>query len=130
VLLIGITCFSYYSKIENDYFVWNYNLSPKEFLVEKTKTCLINFLLLSLPIIITLSFSFFNQIDILIVFILLCFAYLTTIIFAKYSSFPNKMNLPQLILIVISLIFPPILLIFTPFFYYQSIKKLKAILND
>lgn len=130
VLLIGITCFSYYSKIENDYFVWNYNLSPKEFLVEKTKTCLINFLLLSLPIIITLSFSFFNQIDILIVFILLCFAYLTTIIYAKYSSFPNEMNVSQLILIATSLIFPPILLIFIPLFYYQSIKKLKDILND
>ena len=35
MLLIGIICFSYYSKIENDYFVWNYNLSPKEFLIEK-----------------------------------------------------------------------------------------------
>jgi hypothetical protein len=130
MLLIGITCFSYYSKIENEYFVWNYNLSSKDFLLEKTKTCLIYFSLLSLPIIITLAVYFFNEIDILIVFFLLCYAYLTTIIFAKYSSFPNEMNMSQGILIAISFAFPPILLIFIPLFYSQSIKKLNTILND
>ena len=130
MLLIGITCFSYYSKFENDYFVWNYNLSSKDFLLEKTKTCLIYFSLLSLPIIITLAVYFFNEIDILIVFFLLCYAYLTTIIFAKYSSFPNEMNMSQGILIAISFAFPPILLILIPLFYSQSIKKLNIILND
>jgi len=130
MLLIGITCFSYYSKIENDYFVWNYNLSSKEFLLEKTKTCLIYFSLLCLPIIITLGIFFFNQIDILIVFILLCYAYLIIIIFAKYSSFPNEMNMSQGILIATSFMFPPILIIFIPLFYSQSIKKLNTILND
>ena len=130
ILLIGIICFSYYSKIENDYFVWNYNLSPKEFLIEKTKTCLLFFTFLILPIIITLGFSFISQIDILIVFILLCYAYLITIIFAKYSSFPNDMSISQGILIGLSLVFPPILILFIPLFYSQSIKKLNAILND
>ena len=130
MLLIGLTCFSYYSKIENEYFVWNYNLSSKEFLIEKTITCLIYFTLLSLPIIVALSISFFREIDILIVFLLLCYAYLTTIIFAKYSSFPNEMNMSQGILIAISFMFPPILLIFIPLFYSQSIKKLNTVLND
>ena len=130
MLLIGITCFSYYSKTENEYFVWNYNLSSKEFLLEKMKTCLTYFSILSLPIIITLGISFFNQIDILIVFIFLCYAYLTTIIFAKYSSFPNEMNMSKVILIGLSFMFPPILLIFIPLFYSKSIKKLNTILND
>ena len=130
LLLIGMTCFSYYSKIENEYFVWNYNLSSKEFLLEKTKTCLIYFSLLSSPIIITLAIYFFDEIDILIVFFLLCYAYLTAIVFAKYSSFPNEMNMSQGILIVTSFMFPPILLIFIPLFYSQSIKKLNMILND
>ena len=130
ILLIGLTCFSYYSKIENEYFVWNYNLSSKEFLFEKAKTCLVNFSFLSLPILITLGFSFFNQIAILIVFILLCYAYLTAIVFAKYSSFPIEMNMSQGILFAISFMFPPILLLFIPLFYSQSIKKLNAVLND
>ena len=130
MLLIGITCFSYHSKTENEYFVWNYNLSSKEFLLKKTKTCLTYFSILSLPIIISLGISFFNQINILIVFILLSYAYLTAIIFAKYSSFPNEMSLSQVILIGLSFMFPPILLIFIPLFYSQSIKKLNTILND
>lgn len=130
MLLIGITCFSYHSKTENEYFVWNYNLSSKEFLLEKMKTCLTYFSILSLPIIISLGISFFNQINILIVFILLSYAYLTAIIFAKYSSFPNEMSLSQVILIGLSFMFPPILLIFIPLFYSQSIKKLNTILND
>jgi len=130
MLLIGIVCFSYYSKIESEYFIWNFNLSPKEFLLEKTKTCLLFFTLLTLPIIIALSISFFNQLDILIVFFLLSYAYLTTIIFAKYSTFPNEMNMSQGILIAISFMFPPMLFIFIPLFYLQSIKKLNTILND
>ncbi len=130
MLLVGMACFSYYSKIENEYFVWNYNLSSKEFLIEKTKTCLIFFSLLSLPIIITLTICFFGEIDILIIFFLLCYAYLTAIVFAKYSSFPNEMNMSQGILIATSFIFPPILFIFIPLFYSQSIKKLNTVLND
>ena len=130
MLLIGFACLSYYSKIENEYFVWNYNVSSKEFLIEKTKTCLIFFTLLSLPIIIALSFSFFKEIDILIIFLLLCYTYLITIIFAKYSFFPNQIDMSQGILISIGFMFPPILLIFIPRFYSQSIKKLNTILND
>ncbi|WP_375587550.1 ABC transporter permease [Flagellimonas aurea] len=109
MLLIGLTCFSYYPNMENEYFVWNYNLSPKEFLIEKTKTCLIYFTFLSLPIIMALSISFYREIDILIVFFLLCYAYLTSMIFAKYSSFPKEMNMSQGILIAISFMLPPVL---------------------
>jgi hypothetical protein len=130
MILIGMTSFSYYSKIENEYFVWNYNLSSKEFLLEKIKTCLIYFSLLSLPIIITLAVYFFDEINILIIFFLLCNSYLTAIILAKYSSFPNEMNMLQGILITISLMFPPMLFIIIPLFYSQSIKKLNTVLND
>jgi hypothetical protein len=129
MLLIGIICFSYYSKIENKYFVWNFNLSSKEFLLEKIKTCLIYFTLLSLPVIIALSISFFKEIDILFVFFLLCYAYLLTIILAKYSSFPNEMNMYQGILIATSFMFPPMLFIVIPLFYSQSIKKLNTVLK-
>ncbi len=130
MLLIGIVCFSYYSKIENEYFVWSFNLSPKEFLLEKTKTCLRYFTLLVIPIIIALSISFFNEIDIIIIFFLLCYIYLTAIIFAKYSSFPKEMNMSQGILMAMSFMFPPMLLIIIPFFYSKSIKKLNTVLHD
>ena len=129
MLLIGLVCMSYYSKPENEYFVWNYNLSPKQFLLEKTRSCIINFTLLSMPIILALSIFFFNELDILVVFFLVCTAYLITIIFAKYSAFPNKMDLSQEIFIGISFMMPPILIVIIPLFYSQSIKKLNTILE-
>lgn len=130
MLLIGLICFSYYSKVENEYFVWSFNLSSTEFLLEKLKTCLIYFTLLSLPILIALSISYYKEIHIVITFFLLCYAYLSSIIFAKYSSFPNEMNMSQGVLIAVSFVFPPMLIINIPLFYSQSIKKLNTILND
>lgn len=129
MLLIGIICFSFYTKIENEYYVWNFKLSSKDFLIEKVKRCLINFTLLSTPIIIALSIFFYNEIDILIVFFVLCYLYLITIIFAKYTSFPNEMNMSQGILIAVSFLFPPIILALIPLFYSQSIKSLNSILK-
>ena len=130
MLLVGMVCFSYYSKMENEYFVWNFNLSPKEFLMLKVKICFTFFTLLSLPILIILSVSFLNEIEILIIFFLLCYTYLATIIFAKYSDFPNEINISQGILIAMSFMFPPMLFIIIPYFYSKSIKKLNTVLHD
>lgn len=130
MLLIGLTCFSYYSKTENEYFVWNYNLSSREFLIAKIKICLCYFSFLSLPIIIALSITFFNQINTLIIAVFLCYAYLSTIVLAKYTTYPNSMHLPQIILFALTFIFPPMLLILIPLFYSQSIEKLNTVLND
>ena len=129
ILLIGLICFSYYSKIENEYFIWNFKQSPKEFLLEKIKIGLTYFTLLILPSLIALGISFYHEIAMLIVFLILCYAYLLTIILAKYSAFPNNMHLPQGILIVMSFVFPPILFVVIPLFYSQSIKKLNTILK-
>ncbi|WP_452233091.1 ABC transporter permease [Lacinutrix sp. MEBiC02595] len=130
MLLLGMVCFSYYSKMENEYFVWNFNVSPKEFLLKKIKTCFTYFTILSLPILIALSISFFNEIEILIIFFLLCYTYLATMILAKYSDFPNEINLSQGILMAMSFMFPPMLIVIIPYFYSQSIKKLNTVLND
>jgi hypothetical protein len=129
MLIIGVICLSYYSQLENEYYVWNFNLSSKDFLLEKVKTCLINFTLLAAPIIIALSVFFFKEIDILIIFFILCYLYLTAIIFAKYSAFPNEMNISHGILIGLSFMLPPLLLVIIPRFYAQSIKRLNTILE-
>jgi hypothetical protein len=129
MLLIGLICMSYYSKLENEYFIWSFKLSAKEFLLEKIKVCFTFFTLLNLPILIALSIFFPNEIGILMMFFLLCFAYLSTIIFAKYSTFTNQINLFQGVLIVMSFVFPPMLVVVSPLFYSQSIKKLNSILE-
>ena len=97
---------------------------------DKIRTCFIYFSVLSLPINLTLSIVYANYIGVLLVFMMMCYAYLIAMICAKYSSFPDEMNLSKAILIVISLAFPPILFIFIPNFYFQSIKKLNTVLDD
>jgi hypothetical protein len=129
ILFMALICFSYYSEIENEYFIWNFKQSSKEFLLDKTKTCLTYFTLLTVPSIISLSISFYNEIAVLMILFILCYAYLLTIILGKYSAFPNNMRLPQGILILMSFAFPPILFVVIPLFYSQSIKKLNTILK-
>ncbi|NAS29929.1 ABC transporter permease [Flavobacteriaceae bacterium R38] len=130
MILIGLICISYYSKPEHSFFVWNFSLSTKAFLFEKIKTSLKYFTLLSLPITVGLSVFFPEEIIILIGFFVLCNVYLATLVLAKYSAYPHEMNLPQGILIVFSLMFPPILIGIIPYFYSQSVKNLNPLLDD
>jgi hypothetical protein len=128
ILLIGITCISYHTKLENEYFIWNYNLTSKQFLKEKLTRCIINFSILSVPIIITLSIYFYNKIDILFLFFLICIPYQSAIILCKYAAFPNEITLSESIFTAISFMFPPMLIIVIPFFYLKAIKKLNTVL--
>lgn len=130
MILVTLVCISYYLKPESEYFIWNFNLLPKDFLVKKIKTALTYFTLICLPTLVGLSVFFFDDILLLIGFFLLCHIYLATFILAKYSAYPHEMNLPQGILIAVSLMFPPILIGIIPFFYSQSVKNLNPILND
>ena len=130
MLLIAVVILSYYSKPENEFYIWSFNLSARDFLINKIKTGLLYFTFLSFPILISLIGFFPNETSTLIVFLLLGYVYITTIILAKYSAYPNEMNLPEGMLIGISLMFPPILLGIIPFFYTKSIKQLKPILEN
>ena len=129
ILLVFLVSLSYYSKLENEYYIWSFNLSPKAFLAEKIKTGLFYATLSSLPILIPLAIYFIAELETLLTFLILGYAYLITIIFAKYSVYPNEMNIPQGVLIAVSLIFPPILIGIIPYFYHQSSKRLNAILQ-
>lgn len=129
MLLVDLVCMFYYSKPENEYYVWNFNLSSKDFLIKKTKSCLINFTLLCLPILVTLSIFFMNELGLLILIYLMCVVYLMVMIVAKYSAYPNDINISQGVLISLSFMFPPMLVVLIPLFYTQSIKKLNKILE-
>jgi len=129
IALIALVCMSYYHKPENEYFVWNFALSPKRFLLVKIKSCLLNFTLLSIPNMLALSFFFPSNSPIVALSFLVCCIYLATIVLAKYSVFPNEPGLAQEILVGISFVMPLILVATIPLFYSQSVTKLKAILE-
>ena len=124
-----LTILSYYLKPENEYFVWSYSLTPKKFLVEKIRTAFILSFYLYTPILLVLSIFYFEYISVLLLFTLLGYLYMTTIILAKYTAYPNEIDLVQGIILSLCFVFPPMLIAIIPFFASKSINKLNDYLK-
>jgi hypothetical protein len=129
ILLVFATTLHYYSKPENEYFVWIYNQKPNAFLIGKIKTALLYSTMLVLPIVIMLSIFFYPQIGIILIFIIVGWVFHIYIIVAKYASFPNEMNIVQGIFIALSIMLPPLLLISIPYFFKKSVNRLNNYLK-
>ena len=129
VLFVLLIISSFYAKPEHEYFVWSYNLTAKQFLKEKFKTALLYSSYLGLPIFIALGIFFFDHIQMILLFILFYYLYLITIILAKYATYPLEINLPQFLLLAACFIFPPALILIIPYFFNQSLNRLKHILE-
>lgn len=129
ILLIFMVCMSYYSKLENEYLIWSFNLSPTAFLKTKVKTALYYASILALPIAVILCFNFYNHFVLVLLFLTLGYVFLITILLAKYALYPNAIHLPQAILIAFCIFFPPLLIVVLPYFYKQSVKRLQFILE-
>lgn len=125
VFLIVLT---FYTKPENEIFVWNFVVSPAQFLLSKIKIALIFSSLLSLPFVATLITFYPEKYPIILATWLIGFMLIITIILAKYAAYPSEMNLPEGIVIALGLSFPPLLLLFAPYFYLKAIQKLKPYL--
>ena len=129
LVLIFILCLSFYSEPENEFYVWVHKLKVNGFLLDKIITAILFSTIISLPVVIPLLIFF--QINIKVVFGIqaLGYCYLLIVILAKYAAYPKKMNLSHGILLSLSLTMPPLLLALVPFFYIQSKRRLKEILE-
>jgi len=108
--------------------VWIYQLSPGKFIIKKINAAFLYSTYLSLPVAILLI-SFFPDNSLIIAgFMALGYIYLATVILAKYSSYPNQISLPQFFILGLSAWFPPLLIAVIPYFFRQSVKRLKEIL--
>ena len=129
LVLIFILCLSFYIEPENEFYVWVHKLKVNGFLFDKIITAIIFSTIISLPVTILLLIFFQANIKAVFGFQALGYCYLLTVILAKYSAYPKRMNLPQSILLALSLTMPPLLLALVPFFYVQSKNRLKEILR-
>jgi uncharacterized membrane protein len=128
MILIFLICFTFYTNPEDEYYVWVFSLSPKNFLLQKMKIAILFASMLILPVVASLSLVFTENAGTVFAFLGLGYLFLITVILAKYSAFPDRMNLPQGFLLAFSLWFPPLLLGVIPYFYLQSVKRLNEIL--
>ena len=129
MLLVIVIPFSYYVRPENDYFVWIFNVSSKQFLFQKIKTGLLFSSMLSLPIALVLGSSYPANVEVILLSISMGYFFLITMILAKYASYPYEIGLPEVIIIVASVFFPPLLLAIIPYFFIKSTKRLTRILG-
>lgn len=127
VTLMG--CVAYFTNPENKFYIWIYSLSPKEFLYTKTKMIVYYSTILCLPILICLSIFFYNKIDLILGIQCLGYLFIYMTMLAKYSVFPDKLNLRYGIVLALTIWLPPIILLIIPYLYIESTKKLKELLQ-
>lgn len=122
-------CASYFTNSENKFYVWIYSLDPKEFLYTKSKMIVMYSTILCLPILVSLSIFFYNKIDIILGIQCLGYLFICMTMLAKYSIYPEKLNIKFGIIIALTIWFPPILIVIIPYLYIESTKKLKELLQ-
>lgn len=127
--LLGILGLIHYGKAENEYFVWIYACSAKQLLYKKIGTACGYLTLSALPLLLVLGVFFADKIWILLGVQVLTSLFLLTLILAKYSAYPGAMSVPQVLLLGISLWFPPLLFLVIPMFYRRAVERLNLILT-
>lgn len=120
---------SYYSFVEDTFYVWNQKQKPKGFLFKKIQQAVILNSLLFMPITILLSFFFSENICQILILYGVGNFFLAYIIFIKYSAFPSQIGIKESIVLAISIYFPPLMLITIPYFYFQSFSSLSKVLK-
>jgi hypothetical protein len=129
LMLVFGSSLSFYLTTENEYFVWNYRVSPRAFLLHKIQTALLHSSLLAIPILALLSCYFPQNMGLLFAFLLIGWLWIICAIVTKYSAYPNEINIPNGLLLAFCLSLPPVLIILTPFLFYKSEKRLKYLLK-
>lgn len=129
LLVFGITM-SFYSKPESPFYVWIYNCRPQAFLKEQILLAFWQSFMLTSPIFVLSGLFFFEKWVLLLISTLLGFGFLSAMILAKYAAFPEEINLSQGIVFMLSLYFPPLMVVLIPYFYKQAVRKLTTILPD
>ena len=130
IVAVYLIAASYYSKPENEYYVWIFAKTPRKFLRYKVLQAIKNAFFMALPPIALLSVCFYSEILLILIAIAAGTIFLITMILAKYSSYPDGIGMSVTIMLILVLMFPPSVLVAIPYFYYRSINKLKPFLDD
>lgn len=128
LVFLVLTCSSFYSKPEPQYFVWVFAMTAKQFIRRKIQIALLYTLLLCLPMVLALSVVYVEHIFVIASILGCGLLFITAALLGKYAQYPSEINLIQGMSLAASIIFPPLLLILIPLFYFKSIKRLNEIL--
>jgi hypothetical protein len=120
----------YYSFVEPLYFLWIYNHNPKLFIRHKLRTIFMYSLVLELPIAISLFIFFPAQYWITLIALLIGISYVALFMLMKYVSYPFGVTFADELIVAACVLYPPLILVVAPLFYYRSVKTLSKFLHD
>lgn len=129
LLAVFAIAMSHYGFSEPFYYVWIYSFDARQFLLHKIKTALLHSSTLALPVIILLTVLFPSKIGILLLSLVIGWAFLIFMIVSKYATYPKEPSILQGILLALCISFPPLLLILIPYTYHKSVNHLRPILS-
>lgn len=129
MIILLLSCMSFYVTPEQPFYVWMYSLNSKSFIRDKIKILLFYTTALCLPVTLSLTIFFFDKVWLITGLQGLGYLYIVTALFSKYANFPKQIILPEVIILGISIVFPPLLFLLIPYFYIRSQKRLKEILE-
>ncbi|MBT8229880.1 MAG: hypothetical protein KJO50_06430 [Bacteroidia bacterium] len=124
---VFVVFMSYYFKAEPIEYYSIYTMNSKAFLLKKISFALYCSGLLTLPMQLIVAVFFPDNILIQAFLQFGAWVFLISIILAKYSAFPNEMHFPQVILLALSLWFPPAIFFTVPIFWIKARNNLNEI---
>lgn len=125
LIVLHLTCLTYYGDPENYFYVWIYARNSTTFLLGKIKIMIIYTTVLTLPVLIALSFTFTDKLTTVMLIQLMGYISILAALLGKYAYFPKKIPFPTAFMFVASLILVPLVIIFIPYFYLKSQRALK-----
>ena len=128
ILLVFAIPLSYYVKPEPEYYVWNFSVSARQFLVKKIKTAFLYSAILALPVGLLPGILFPENIPALALIYIVGWAFLVFTIVSKYAAYPDEMSLFQAVLFGLCISFPPLLLLLIPYLFVKSERRLAGLL--
>lgn len=126
---IGFIVGGFHAAPEPRFYIWIFKLPPKEFLKHKALTILRYTLLLILPPVAVLSFYNLESVLLVSAISLAAISFAVMCMLSKYVSYPQEINLIQGLAMGGGILFPPIMLVIIPWFYFKALKGLQPVLK-
>jgi len=124
LVIIMLTTLNFYAKPEPLFYIWTHAFSAANFLNDKIKTAISHSLILITPLVAVLLVFHLSYWYIIGLVVLLCMMFLILILLGKYANYPAEVNLMPAIAIALSLLVPPFLCVFIPYFYLKAKQNL------
>ncbi|MBD79967.1 MAG: hypothetical protein CL840_13725 [Crocinitomicaceae bacterium] len=129
ILVTYFICLNFYSYSEPEFFVWIHAEKPASFIWGKIKTGLVHGFYIGLPLTALLAFFYFDKVYFILMFQFLGMIYIAVSTIAKYAYYPSEINTTQMVMLIISMLFPPLLIVLIPYLFSKSKHNLSHLLT-